>query len=78
VLDVLVDKDGKMSPRNATRFLHMLADTEPVLEANLEKVKLAKGETRGEVETYFRDKYGRLKALLRPAIDRKESIQCSL
>jgi hypothetical protein len=78
VLEVLVGKSGKMSPRNARRFLQMLADREPVLEANLEKVKPANGETRAEVEEYFRDKYKRLKAFLRQAIDRRESIQCSL
>jgi hypothetical protein len=78
VLEVLVGKDGKMSPRNAKRFLQMLADREPVFEANLKKVKPAKGETRAEVEEYFRDKYERLKAFLRQAIDRKESVQCSL
>jgi hypothetical protein len=78
VLEVLVDKDGKMSPRNAERFLQMLADREPVFEAKLKKVKPAKGETQAEVEEYFRDKYERLKAFLRQAIDRKESIQCSL
>jgi hypothetical protein len=78
VLEVLVDKDGKMSPRNAKRFLQMLADREPVFEANLKKVKPAQGETRAEVEKYFRDKYERVKTFLRQAIDRKESIQCSL
>jgi hypothetical protein len=78
VLEVLVDKDGKMSPRNAKRFLQMLADREPVFEANLKKAKPAKGETRAEVEEYFRDKYERLKAFLRQATDRKESIRCSL
>ena len=78
VLDVLVGKDGKMSPRNAKRFLQMLADREQVFEANLKKVKPAKGETGAEVEKYFRDKYERLKAFLRQAIDRKESVQCSL
>jgi len=50
----------------------------PVFEANLKKVKPAKGETRAEVEKYFRDKYEHLKAFLRQAIDRKESVQCSL
>jgi hypothetical protein len=78
VLEVLVDKDGKMSPRNAKRFLRMLADTEPVFEVNLKKVKPAKGETRAEVEEYFRDKYERVKTFLRQAIDRRESVQCSL
>jgi hypothetical protein len=78
VLEVLVDKDGKMSPRSAKRFLQMLADREPVFETNLKKVKPAKGETRAEVEEYFRDKYERLKASLQQAIDRKESVQCSL
>jgi hypothetical protein len=78
VLEVLVDKDGKMSTRNAERFLQMLADREPVFEAKLKKVKPAKGETRAEVEEYFRKKYERLKAFLRQAIDRKESVQCSL
>jgi hypothetical protein len=78
VLDVLVGKNGRMVPRNAKRFLQMLADREPVLEANLKKVKPAKGETWAEVEKYFRDKYERLKAFLRQAIDRKESIECSL
>jgi hypothetical protein len=78
VLEVLVDKDGKMSTRNAKRFLQMLADREPVFEANLKKVKPAKGETRAEVEKYFRDKYEHLKAFLQQAIDRRESIQCSL
>jgi hypothetical protein len=67
-----------MSPANARRFLQMLADREPVSEGNLKKVKLAKGETRAEVEEYFRDKYERLKAFLRQAIDRKESVQCPL
>jgi hypothetical protein len=57
VSEVLVGKGGKMSPRNTGRFLHMLADREPVFEANLKKVKPAKGETRAEVEKYFRDKY---------------------
>jgi hypothetical protein len=78
VLEVLVDKDRKMSPRNAERFLQMLADREPVFEAKLKKVKPAKGETRAEAEEYFRDKYEHLKAFLQQAIDRKESIQCSL
>jgi hypothetical protein len=78
VLDVLVGKDGKMSPRNAERFLKMLADREPVFEAKLKKVKPAKGETRAEVEEYFRGEYERLKTFLRQAIDRKESIECSL
>jgi hypothetical protein len=78
VSDVLVGKDGKMSPRNAKCLLQMLANREPVFEAKLKKVKPAKGETRAEVEEYFRDKYERLKAFLRQAIDRKESIQCSL
>jgi len=53
VLEVLVDKDGKMSPANAGRFLRMLAEREPVFEANLKKVKPAKGETRAEVEPQF-------------------------
>jgi hypothetical protein len=57
VSEVLVDKDGNTSPRNAGRFLQMLVDREPVFEANLKKVKPAKGETRAEVEKYFRDKY---------------------
>jgi hypothetical protein len=78
VSDVLVGKGGKMSPRNAERFLQMLADGEPVFEANLKKVKPAKGETRAEVEKHFRDKYERLKTFLRQAIDSKESVQCSL
>jgi len=78
VLDVLVGKDGKMSPRNAGRFLQMLADREPVFETNLKKVKPAKGETQAEVEEYFREKYDCLKTFLRQAIDRKESVQCSL
>jgi hypothetical protein len=78
VSDVLVGKDRKMSPRNAGRFLQMLADREPVFEAKLKKVEPAKGETRAEVEKYFRGKYERLKAFLRQAIDRKESVQCSL
>ena len=78
VLEVLVGKDGKMSPRNAGRFLQMLADREPVFETNLKKVKPAKGETQAEVEEYFREKYDRLKAFLRQAIDRKECIECSL
>jgi AcrR family transcriptional regulator len=50
----------------------MLADRESVFEANLKKVKPAKGETRADVEKYFRDKYERLKAFLRQAMDRKE------
>ena len=78
VSDILVGKDGKMRPRNARRFLQMLADREPVFEANLKKVKPAKGETRAEVEEYFRDKYEHLKAYLQQAIDRKECIECSL
>jgi hypothetical protein len=78
VSEVLVGKDGKMSPRNAGRFLEMLADREQVFEANLKMVKPAKGETRAEVEKHFRDKYERLKTFLRQAIDSKESVQCSL
>ena len=78
VSDVLAGRGGKMSPRSARRFLQMLADREPVFEANLKKVKPAKGETQVEVEEYFREKYDCLKAFLRQAIDRKESIQCSL
>ena len=78
MLDVLVGKDGKMSPRNAGRFLQMLADREPVFETNLKKVKPPKGETQAEVEEYFREKYDCLKAFLGQAIDKKESVQCSL
>ena len=73
-----VGKDGKASPRNAERFLQMLADRETVFEANLKKVKPAIGEIRAEIEKYFRDKYEHLKAFLRQAIDRRESVQCSL
>ena len=78
VLDVLTNKDGEMSPRNAERFLRMLGDREAVFEANLKKVELAKGEARAEAEKYFREKYDRLRAFLREAIGRKESIECSL
>jgi len=78
VSDVLVGKDRKMSPENAECFLRLLEDRESVFQANLKKVKPAKGETRAEVEEYFRDKYERLKAFLRQATDRKESIRCSL
>jgi len=78
MLEVLVGKDRKMSPRNAQRFLRLLEDRESVFQANLKKVKPAKGETRAEVEEYFRDKYERLKVFVQQAIDRKESIQCSL
>ena len=78
VLHVLTSKDGRMSPRNAKRFLEMLDDREPVLEANLKKVKLSKGETREIVEQYYKDKYKRLRAFLREAISRNECIECSL
>ena len=46
VSTVLVGKGGKTSPRNAERFLEVLTDKEPAFEANLKKVKPAKGETR--------------------------------
>ena len=36
VLALFVDEDGDMTPRNAKRFLQMLADGEPVFEANHE------------------------------------------
>jgi hypothetical protein len=78
VLEVLVGKDGKMSPEKAKSFLRLLEDRESVFQANLAKVKSADGETRAEVEQYFRKKYERLKAFLRAAIDRKECLQCSL
>jgi hypothetical protein len=85
VLEVLVDKDGKMSPRNAECFLRLLEDRESVFQASLARVKPADGETRAEVEQYFRKKYERLKAFLRQAIDRRECIhrragvrQCAL
>ena len=74
----LIDKDWKMSPANAGLFLQMLADSESVLEANLKKVKPAKGGTKAKVDKYFHDKYKRLKAFLQEAIDRKEDIQCSI
>jgi len=48
----------------------VLEDRESVFQANLAKVKPADGETRAEVEKYFREKYERLKAFLRQAIDR--------
>ena len=78
VLDVLVDQDGKMSPENVECFLRLLEDRESVFQANLAKVKPADGETRAEVEQYFRQKYERLKAFLRQATDRKECVECSL
>ena len=78
VLEVLVGKDGKMSPESAESFLRLLEDRESVFQANLAKVKPADGETRAEVEKYFRDKYEHLKTFLRQAIDRKECIRCSL
>jgi len=78
VLEVLVGKDGKMSPENAEHFLRLLEDRELVFQANLAKVKPADGETRAEAEQYFRKKYERLEAFLRKAIDRKERLQCSL
>ena len=43
VLEVLVDKDGKMSPRNAERFLQMLADREPVIAKALSTKLIALG-----------------------------------
>jgi len=78
VLEVLVGKDGKMSPENAECFLRLLEDRESVFQVNLAKVEPADGETRAEVEQYFRKKYERLKAFLRQGIDRKECIQCTL
>ena len=67
-----------MSPRNARRFLQMLTDRESIFEANLRKVRPAKGETRVEIEKCLRSKYEHLKAFLQQAIDRKDNIQCSL
>ena len=78
VSDVLVGKDGKMSPENAECFLLLLEDRESVFQANLAQVKPADGETRAEVEQYFRKKYEHLKTFLRQAIDRKECVECSL
>jgi len=78
VSDVLVGKDGKMSPENAECFLRLLEDRESVFQANLAKVKPADGETRADVEQYFRKKYEHLKTFLRQAIDRKECVECSL
>jgi hypothetical protein len=78
VSEVLVGKDGKMTPENAESFLRLLEDRESVFQASLAKVKPADGETRAEVEQYFRKKYERLKAFLQQAIDRRECVQCSL
>jgi len=75
---VLTDKKGKMSPNRAGRFLRMLQSRESLFETNLEKVKSTKGKTWPEAERFFRDKYSRLKNLLREAIDRNECMWCSL
>ena len=77
-IPMLVDKDLKMSPANAGHFLQMLADRESVFEANLKKVKPAKGGAKPKVDEYFHDKYERLKAFLQQAIDGEEDIQCAI
>ena len=78
VQQMFVDEEGKMSAANAVRFLQMLADREPVLEANLELVKPPKDVTMAEIKEYFHDKYERLKAFLQQAIDGEEDIQCAI
>lgn len=76
--NVLTDEHGVMNPEAAERFLQLLADRESAFEANLKKLEVIEGETREKVERYFRKKYQHLKAFLQKAIDRNESIDCSL
>jgi hypothetical protein len=68
VLNVLTDKEGCMQPDQAKNFLQLLKFKEAVFKGNLKN---------GQAD-YFIKKYGRLKSLLRQAIQKKEAIFCSL
>jgi DNA polymerase II small subunit/DNA polymerase delta subunit B len=76
--DRLLDKRYRMSPKNAMKLLQELQQREPIFEDNVQKVKPANGETPAEIIQYFRDKYKRLRAFLREAIDKKAYIECSV
>jgi len=72
-LDVakLLDKAHRLTPPKAQRLLDMLAEGEPVFQANLSD--LGRRERR-----YFEEKYARFQAFLSEAIRRNESIDCSI
>ena len=56
VANVLTDEQGRMSPRNARRFLHWLTVHEPIFEARLSRAPL-------KMVRFFRERYSRLKSV---------------
>jgi len=78
VSGILTDDEGLMSPENAQCFLHLLQEREAVFSANLPQVELTDDESRETAEQYFCEKYRQLQVFLQEAIDKDESIICSL
>lgn len=74
IADGLLNQRDKLRPSDAERLLTLLRDRKPILEAKLRKVKRVEGMSRAETTRYYRDKYARLQALLRLAINQVEAI----
>jgi hypothetical protein len=73
-----LNDEGELAPDKAQAFLHLLAEREAQFETNLAGQIVWEDWTKAEMETYFREKYERLKVFLKEAIDRNEAIECSI
>jgi len=73
----LLGERHRITPSDAVKFLHILQDREPQFRRNTRNVKLVDGMTRAETTYYYCDKYKRLMALLKQAVDRNEPIAFS-
>ena len=56
--DLQLNGEGDLPPSEAKRWLGWLKEHESVFEANLQKLELIGDESREEVNSYFRTKYG--------------------
>lgn len=74
----LLDETGHMQPAQAQRFLAMLSEHEATFEVSMKHLTVWEGWTYDALETYFREKYEKLKAFLKEAISRNEPIVCSI
>lgn len=73
----LLGERDEITPANACELLRILKVKEPVLAANLRMVRRAGSMTRAGTVRYYRDKYARLRALLREAMALDENIDFS-
>jgi hypothetical protein len=74
----MLDDDGLLQVTEVQSLLDTLKEQESDFEENLHKKSTWEGWTKSDMETYFRDKYQRLRAFLEEAMTLNEAILCSL